>query len=90
MNLLKINRRLIASVLTFRFIFQEFIATQMAVVELAIDLKDIPFLMLFPLVGLVAGLLNAVFISYREPRKYESMIIIKETTSIKVDNNSII
>jgi predicted histidine transporter YuiF (NhaC family) len=61
MNLLKIDRRLIASVLTFGLtapyillpygfgiIFHEIIATQMEAAGLAIDIKDIPLAMLIP------------------------------------------
>ena len=61
MNLLKLDRRLIASVLTFGltapyillpygfgFIFHEIVATQMEAAGLAIDMKDIPYAMLIP------------------------------------------
>ena len=102
MNLLKLDRRLIASVLTFGltapyillpygfgFIFQEIIATQMEAAGLAIDMKDIPYAMLIPTAGLVIGLLIAVFISYRKPREYTRDITIEETTKINVNNKII-
>ena len=102
MNLLKLDRRLIASVLTFGltapyillpygfgFIFQEIIATQMEAAGLAIDMKDIPYAMLIPTAGLVVGLLIAVFISYRKPREYTRDITIEETTKINVNNKII-
>ncbi|MBW9234386.1 hypothetical protein JQK62_19385, partial [Leptospira santarosai] len=92
MNLLKLDRRLIASVLTFGltapyillpygfgFIFHEIIATQMEAAGLAIDMKDIPYAMLIPTGGLVVGLLIAVFFSYRKPREYERDITIEAT-----------
>jgi len=103
MNLLKLDRRLIASVLTFGltapyillpygfgFIFQEIIATQMDAAGLAIDMKDIPIAMLIPTAGLVVGLLIAVFISYRKPRKYESELTIEETVSVNVNKKDIV
>jgi putative amino acid transporter len=92
MNLLKLDRRLIASVLTFGltapymilpygfgFIFHEIVAIQMEAAGLAIDMKDIPFAMLIPTTGLVIGLLIAIFISYRKPREYAQDITIEET-----------
>ncbi|WP_318616148.1 Na+/H+ antiporter family protein [Sporosarcina sp. YIM B06819] len=84
LNLLKVDRRLVASVLTFGltapyillpygygFIFQEIIAIQMKAAGLAIDMADIPKAMALPVLGLVVGLLIAVFFSYRKPREYE-------------------
>lgn len=103
MNLLKLDRRLIASVLTFGltapyillpygfgFIFQEIIATQMEAAGLAIDMKDIPYAMLIPTAGLVLGLLIAVFITYRKPREYERDVTIEETAIINVNKKDII
>ena len=84
LNMLKIDRRLIASVLTFGltapyillpygfgFIFHEIIAKQMEIAGLAINMADIPKAMAFPVLGLFVGLLIAVFFSYRKPREYE-------------------
>lgn len=103
MNLLKLDRRLIASVLTFGltapyillpygfgFIFQEIIANQMEAAGLAIDMKEIPYAMLIPTAGLVLGLLVAVFITYRKPREYERDITIEETAIINVNKKDII
>ena len=56
---------------------------------LAIEMKDIPFAMLIPTLGLVVGLLIAVFISYRKPRKYESEVTIGETNVVKVNKKDI-
>lgn len=102
MNLLKLDRRLIASVLTFGltapyillpygfgFIFHEIVATQMEAAGLAIDMKDIPYAMLIPTAGLVMGLLIAVFISYRKPREYTRDITIEETTITNVNKKII-
>ncbi|MGI2329601.1 Na+/H+ antiporter family protein [Planococcus sp. YIM B11945] len=83
MNELRIDRRLIASVLTFGLvapyallpygfglIFHGIIATQMKLAGLPIDMADVPKAMLIPVLGLLAGLVIAVFISYRRPREY--------------------
>jgi predicted histidine transporter YuiF (NhaC family) len=103
MNLLKLDRRLIASVLTFGltapyillpygfgFIFHEILATQMETAGLAINMKDIPYAMLIPTAGLVVGLLIAVFISYRKPREYTRDVTIEETTIVNFDKKVII
>ncbi|MGE6489585.1 Na+/H+ antiporter family protein [Paenisporosarcina sp. NPDC076898] len=103
MNLLKLDRRLIASVLTFGltapyillpygfgFIFHEIIATQMEAAGLAINMKDIPYAMLIPTGGLVVGLLIAVFFSYRKPREYERDITIEATQTILVKKKDIV
>lgn len=102
MNLLKLDRRLIASVLTFGltapyillpfgfgFIFHEILATQMKTAGLIIDMKDIPYAMIIPTIGLVVGLLVAVFISYRKPREYTRDVTIEETTLINFDKKVI-
>ncbi|RLQ96514.1 Na+/H+ antiporter family protein [Falsibacillus albus] len=85
MNQLKIDRRLIASVLTFGLtapyillpvgfgqIFHEILATNMKSSGLAVEMDQIPTAMLLPTLGLVAGLVFAIFISYRKPRHYAS------------------
>ncbi|TWT22984.1 Na+/H+ antiporter family protein [Planomicrobium sp. CPCC 101110] len=83
MNELRIDRRLIASVLTFGLtapyillpygfglIFHDIVATQMELAGMPIDMADIPRAMVIPVLGLVVGLAVAVFISYRRPRDY--------------------
>ncbi|WP_342513686.1 Na+/H+ antiporter NhaC family protein [Sporosarcina sp. FSL K6-1522] len=99
LNLLKIDRRLIASVLTFGltapyillpygygFIFHEILAIQINAAGLSIDMADIPKAMALPVLGLLLGLLVAIFISYRKPREYidrkttvtEEIVVIKK------------
>ncbi len=88
MNELKLDRRLIASVLTFGLtapyillpagfgkIFHGILAENMAGSGLAIDMNDIPVAMLIPTSGLVVGLLIAIFFSYRKPKHYETIEI---------------
>ncbi|WP_456273491.1 Na+/H+ antiporter family protein [Bacillus sp. AK031] len=83
---LEMDRRLIASVLTFGltapyillpygfgFMFHEIIAQNMEASGLAISMSDIPKAMLLPSAGLVTGLIVAVFFSYRKPRQYKNI-----------------
>jgi len=83
MNELHIDRRLIASVLTFGLtapyillpygfglIFHDIVAKQMELAGLPIDMADIPRAMMIPVLGLSVGLVIAIFISYRKPRDY--------------------
>lgn len=103
MNLLKIDRRLIATVLTFGltapyillpygfgFIFHEIIANQMEAAGLAIDMKDIPYAMLIPTAGLIVGLLIAIFFSYRKPREYEHDMNVNETLVVNVNKKDVV
>ncbi|MBU9674628.1 Na+/H+ antiporter family protein [Planococcus sp. CP5-4] len=86
LNELRIDRRLIASVLTFGLtapyillpygfglIFHEILATQMELAGMPIDMADIPKAMALPVAGLFLGLVVAVFISYRKPRDYREV-----------------
>lgn len=90
MNELKIDRRLIASVLTFGLtapyillpvgfgkIFQEILATNMEDGGLKVNMSDIPIAMMIPTAGLVIGLLIAIFITYRKPREYQERTILE-------------
>ncbi|WP_044338133.1 Na+/H+ antiporter family protein [Rossellomorea aquimaris] len=83
MTELRIDRRLIASVITFGLTapyillpvgfglqFHEIIAQNMGTSGMEIALGDIPKAMLLPVGGMVIGLLIAVFVSYRKPRDY--------------------
>ncbi|WP_226085753.1 Na+/H+ antiporter family protein [Mesobacillus sp. S13] len=89
-NELKIDRRLIASVLTFGLtapyillpvgfggIFHDILATNMADSGMEIDMGDIPTAMLLPVSGLVVGLLIAIFVSYRKPRTYQDHQVVQ-------------
>lgn len=96
LNELRIDRRLIATVLTFGLtapyillpygfglIFHEIVATQMELAGLSIDMADIPKAMAIPVGGMVLGLAVAVFISYRKPRDYHTNVNTIEETQIK-------
>lgn len=84
MTELEIDRRLIATVITFGLTapyillpvgfglqFHEVIAQNMDRSGMAISMGDIPKAMLMPVGGMVLGLLFAVFFSYRKPRRYD-------------------
>ncbi|KKB38598.1 Na+/H+ antiporter family protein [Bacillus thermotolerans] len=96
MNELKIDRRLIASVLTFGLvtpymllpvgfgqIFQGIIADNITQSGLTVSIDDIPKAMLFPSLGMLCGLLIAVFFSYRKPRTYDDAVIAGETEEVQ-------
>lgn len=95
-NKMKIDRRLVASILTFGLtapyillpygfgaIFHDIIATQMEAAGMTIDRSDIPTAMLIPTAGLVVGLVVAVFISYRKARDYSDALSV-EVERVKV------
>jgi predicted histidine transporter YuiF (NhaC family) len=84
LNELELDRRLVATVITFGLItpymwfpvgfggiFHEILQTNMKDSGLTVDLDQIPSAMTIPSLGMIVGLLVAVFISYRKPRKYE-------------------
>jgi putative amino acid transporter len=88
-NKLNIDRRLIASVITFGLtapyillpvgfgkIFHEILATNMGDGGMKVNMADIPTAMMLPVAGMVLGLLIAVFV-YRKPRNYQDHEIIK-------------
>ena len=90
MNMLQIDRRLIASILTFGLvmpymflpygfglIYQEIIVTQVNLSGLTAEMSDVPKTMAIVALGMAVGLAGA-FIAYRKPREYE-MIEIEET-----------
>lgn len=85
-NKLKIDRRAVASALTYGLkapymlipvgyglIFHGILATEMQDNGLDIALSDIPYAMLIPVLGMTVGLLVAVFITYRKPKDYQDI-----------------
>lgn len=103
LNELRIDRRLIASVLTFGLtapyillpygfglLFHEILAKQMALAGLPIDMADIPRAMALPVAGLAVGLIIAVFFSYRKPRDYKDISSIEETQKKKASIKDIV
>lgn len=91
MNMLQIDRRLIACILTFGLvmpymfipagfglIYQGIIVDQMALAGLDVALSDVPKAMAIVALGMAVGLVGA-FIAYRKPRQYENIEL--ETTN---------
>ncbi|MCM3714079.1 Na+/H+ antiporter family protein [Alkalihalobacillus oceani] len=89
LNELKVDRRAIATILTFGLtapyiflpygfgaMFHEIIAENMNENGLPIQLADIPTAMAIPTAGLVVGLLIAIFLTYRKRRTYENRALI--------------
>ncbi|MGN7477633.1 Na+/H+ antiporter family protein [Solibacillus silvestris] len=85
MNMLEIDRRLIACILTFGLImpymfipagfgliYQDLIVTQMGLAGLEVAMQDVPKAMAIVALGMAAGLAGA-FIAYRKPRKYKQV-----------------
>ncbi|MGE7841149.1 Na+/H+ antiporter family protein [Lysinibacillus sp. NPDC093712] len=85
-NQLKMDRRALASALTFGLkmpylwipvgyglIFQGIIANEMTANGMAIVQSQIPKAMVIPAIGMFVGLAIAVFISYRKPREYQQL-----------------
>lgn len=94
MNKLKLDRRAVASVLAFGLkmpyiaipvgfglIFQNLIADNMIQNGVEVLRSDIWKSTLILGLGMIVGLLVAVFITYRKPREYEDKKIIAENTS---------
>ncbi|MEK5078581.1 Na+/H+ antiporter NhaC family protein [Solibacillus sp. FSL W7-1436] len=85
MNMLQIDRRLIACILTFGLvmpymfipagfglIYQGIIVDQMAIAGLDVALSDVPKAMVIVALGMAVGLAGA-FVAYRKPRQYENI-----------------
>lgn len=85
MNMLQIDRRLIACILTFGLvmpymfipagfglIYQGIIVDQMAIAGLDVALSDVPKAMAIVALGMAVGLAGA-FVAYRKPRQYENI-----------------
>ncbi|MGE7910211.1 Na+/H+ antiporter family protein [Lysinibacillus xylanilyticus] len=85
-NKLKIDRRALASALTFGLkmpylwipigyglIFQGIIAQEMTANGMAMVQSQIPKAMAIPAIGMFLGLAIAVFISYKKPREYQQL-----------------
>ena len=85
-NQLQVDRRAVASALTFGLItpymllpvgfgaiFHETVASNMTKNGMAIDPSMLPTAMLLPVGGMLAGLMIAVLFSYRKPRSYKDV-----------------
>ncbi|QPC47353.1 Na+/H+ antiporter family protein [Mangrovibacillus cuniculi] len=84
LNELKVDRRLIATIITFgltapyillpvgfgQIFQQDILAANLESNGLEISTSDIPFALAIPVGGMFLGLLVAIFFSYRKPRNY--------------------
>ncbi|MFE1243368.1 Na+/H+ antiporter family protein [Fictibacillus sp. NPDC058756] len=88
LNELQLDRRLVATVITFGLItpymwfpvgfggiFHEILQTNMKDSGLTVKMDQIPTAMTIPSLGMIAGLLIAVFLTYRKSRSYENKIV---------------
>lgn len=97
---LKVDRRLVACIITFglttpymalpvgfgSIFLNQLIYPNLTNNGLSIDINALPKAMLIPAVGMVVGLLIAVFFSYRKPRQYQASHVPGEVTEIKRPN----
>ncbi|WP_157052861.1 Na+/H+ antiporter NhaC family protein [Gallaecimonas pentaromativorans] len=97
---LKVDRRLVACIITFglttpymalpvgfgSIFLNQLIYPNLTNNGLNIDINELPKAMLIPAVGMVVGLLIAVFFSYRKPRQYQASHVPGEVTEIKRPN----
>ncbi|MFD1779430.1 Na+/H+ antiporter family protein [Fredinandcohnia salidurans] len=90
-NRLKIDRRAVASALTFGLkfnyliipagyglIFHGIIATEMTNNGMPISVGQIPIAMLIPALGMVVGVIIAILFSYRKQRNYKDAVIVEK------------
>ncbi|MEI4771091.1 Na+/H+ antiporter NhaC family protein [Psychrobacillus sp. FJAT-51614] len=102
LNMLQVDRRLIACILAFGLItpymflpygfgaiYQQIVATQMGLSGLEIALDDIPTAMAVPALGMVFGLI-AAFVLFRKPRTYKQEDVEVEELEVNVKKSSIV
>ncbi|MEH7382805.1 Na+/H+ antiporter family protein [Bacillus sp. JJ1533] len=93
-NELEIDRRLVATVITFGLtapyialpvgfgeIFHGLLQQYMLESGLEVTKRDIPVAMLIPTAGMVVGLLVAIFFSYRKPKQYKTIEITNDSNT---------
>ena len=102
-NRMKIDRRLIACLITFGLVttymfipygFGDIYLNEIMlknVGEAGIDVSNISVThaMAIPALGMFVGLLTAVFISYRKPREYQQVAIDKEAHDAAIENDAL-
>ncbi|WP_202078488.1 Na+/H+ antiporter family protein [Caldalkalibacillus salinus] len=84
LNLLELDRRVVACILTFGLvtaymwlpfgyglIFHDIIASNIGGNGVSVDMAFVPRAMVLPALGMLIGLLVAVFVTYRKPRQYQ-------------------
>ncbi|QFG00868.1 sodium:proton antiporter [Psychrobacillus glaciei] len=102
LNMLQVDRRLIACILAFGLItpymflpfgfgaiYQQILATQIGLSGLNVGLADIPKAMVIPALGMLFGLIMA-FILFRKPRNYKQAEAEVEVLEVKVKKSSVV
>lgn len=102
LNMLRVDRRLIACILAFGLItpymflpygfgaiYQDIVATQIGLSGLEVSLSDIPKAMAFPALGMVFGLMSA-FVLFRKPRNYKQEEVEVSELEVEVKRSSIL
>ena len=102
-NRMQVDRRLLACLMTFGLVntymfipygFGDIYLNQIMlknVGEAGLDVSDISVMhaMAIPALGMVCGLLTAVFISYRKPRVYQNLAIDQQSHDAAIANDSL-
>lgn len=102
LNMLEVDRRLVACIIAFGLItpymflpfgfgaiYQQILETQIGLSGLEVNLTDIPKAMAIPALGMVFGLIMA-FILFRKPRKYKQVTSEVEVAEVDVKTRSVI
>lgn len=104
MSKLKLDRRLVACVLTFGLVttymvlpvgfggifLNDILLANLTGNGLEASREQVPSAMLIPAIGMIIGLLVAVFISYRKPRDYVEETILAAEPEAKVNGRSLV
>ncbi|GIU35994.1 sodium:proton antiporter [Shewanella colwelliana] len=104
MSKLRLDRRLVACVLTFGLVttymilpigfggifLNDILLANLNNNNLNAVREQIPSAMLIPALGMISGLLVAVFISYRKPREYEEQLILAAEPEEGVNKRNIV
>lgn len=101
-NELALDRRATATALTFGLkapyilipagyglIFHEIVVENMNDSGASVEMGMIPQAMIIPVIGMFAGLLFAIFVSYRKPREYENKELSEQTNTENEDSYSV-
>ena len=102
LNLFEVDRRIIACIITFGLImpymflpygfgaiYRDIVATQIGLSGLEVDTADFTKAMAIPALGMIIGLVLAIFI-FRKPRKYSQTEIKQETLQVIVSKKNIL
>lgn len=102
MNMLQIDRRLIATILTFGLImpymfmpygfgliYQQIIVDQITAAGLNVSLSDVPKAMAIVALGMFVGLLTALFV-YRKPRQYKDIDVASTNAPVDIKRRNIV